>query len=35
MAREKWVLLVVPATTTCTADVSREGVDNLESGMKC
>jgi len=26
---------VVTNTATCTADVSREGVDNLESGMQC
>ena len=35
MAREKWGLLAVPNTTTCTADVSRESVDDLESGMQC
>jgi len=35
MAREKWGLLVVPNTATCTADVSREGVDDLESRMQC
>ena len=34
MAREKWGLLVVPNTATCTADVSRESVDDLESGMQ-
>ena len=28
-------LLAVPYTATCTADVSREGVDDLESGMQC
>ena len=33
MAREKWGLLVVPNTATCTADVSRESVDDLESRM--
>jgi len=35
MAREKWGLLAVPNTATCTADVSRESVDDLESGMQC
>ena len=35
MAREKWGLLAVPNTVTCTADVSRESVDDLESGMQC
>ena len=34
MAREKWGLLAVPNTATCTADVSRESVDDLESGMQ-
>jgi len=34
-AREKWGLLAVPNTATCTADVSRESVDDLESGMQC
>jgi len=33
MAREKWELLAVPNTATCTADVSRERVDDLESGI--
>ena len=33
MAREKCGLLAVPNTATCTADVSRESVDDLESGM--
>jgi len=28
-------LLAVPNTATCTADVSRESVDDLESGMQC
>ena len=27
-------LLAVPNTATCTADVSRESVDDLESGMQ-
>jgi len=35
MAREKWGLLAVPNTANCTADVSRESVDDLESGMQC
>jgi len=35
MAREKWGLLAVPNTATCTADVSRESVYDLESGMQC
>ena len=35
MAREKWGLFAVPNTATCTADVSRESVDDLESGMQC
>jgi len=35
MARKKWRLLAVPNTATCTADVSRESVDDLESGMQC
>jgi len=35
MAREKWGLLEVPNTATCTADVSRESVNDLESGMQC
>jgi len=34
MAREKWGLLAVPNIATCTA-VSRESVDDLESGMQC
>jgi len=33
MARGKWGLLAVQNTATCTADVSRESVDELESGM--
>jgi len=28
-------LLAVPNTETCTANVSRESVDDLESGMQC
>ena len=35
MAREKWGLLAVPNTATRTADVSRESVDDLQSGMQC
>ena len=35
MAREKWGLLAVPNTATCTADVSRGSVDDLESGIQC
>jgi len=35
MAREKLGLLAVPNTATCTVDVSRENVDDLESGMQC
>ena len=35
MAREKWGLLAVPNTATCTADVSRESVGDLGSGMQC
>jgi len=35
MAKEKWGLIAVPNTATYTADVSRESVDDLESGMQC
>ena len=35
MAREKWGPLAVPNTATFTADVSRESVDDLESGTQC
>ena len=35
MAREKLGLLAVPNTATCTAEVSRESVDDLECGMQC
>ena len=35
MVREKWGFLAVPNTATCTADVSRETVNDLESGMQC
>ena len=33
MTREKWGLLAVPNTATCTVDVSRESVDDL--GVEC
>ena len=33
--QRKWGLLAVPNTVTCTADVSRESVDDLESGVQC
>ena len=33
-AREKWGLLAVPNTATCTADTS-ESDNDLESGMQC
>ena len=33
--QKKWGLLAVPNTATCTADVSRESVDDLESGIQC
>ena len=35
MAWEKWGLLAVPNTATCTADALRDSVDDLESGMQC
>ena len=35
MAREMWGLLAVPNTATCTADVSRERVNVLETGLQC
>ena len=35
MAREKWGLLAVPNNATYTADVSRESVNVLETGMQC
>jgi len=35
MTREKWGLLAVPNTATCTADVSCKSVDDLESGLQC
>jgi len=35
MAREKWELLAVLNTATCTADTSRDGYNVLDSGMQC
>jgi len=35
MAREKWGILAVPNTATCTAVMSLESVDDLESGIQC
>ena len=35
MAREKWGLLAVPNTATCTADTSRDNASGLERGMQC
>jgi len=35
MAREKWGLLAVPNTATCTADTSRDNASDLERGMQC
>ena len=35
MAREKWGLLAVPNTATCTADTSRDNSNVLDSGMQC
>ena len=35
MAREKWGLLAVPNTATCTADMSRDNASSLERGMQC
>jgi len=34
MAREKWGLLAVPNTATCTADTSRDSANVLDSGMQ-
>ena len=34
MARGKWGLLAVPNTATCTADVSRDSANVLETGMQ-
>ena len=35
MAREKWGLLAVPNTATCTADTSRDNASGLDRGMQC
>jgi len=35
MAREKWGLLAVPNTATCTADASHDNANVLETGMHC
>ena len=35
MAREKWGLLAVPNTATCTADTSRDNASGLERRMQC
>ena len=35
MAREKWGLLAVPNTATCTADTSRDSANDLDGGMQC
>ena len=35
MAGEKWGLLAVPNTKTCTADTSRDSANDLEGGMQC
>jgi len=35
MSREKWGLLAVPNTATCTADASCESANVLETGMQC
>ena len=35
MAREKWGLLAVPNTATCTADTSCDNANVLDSGMQC
>jgi len=34
MAREKWRLLAVPYTATCTADASCDSANVLETGMQ-
>ena len=33
--QRKWGLLAVPNTAICTADVSRDSANGLESGMQC
>ena len=35
MVREKWALLAVPNTATCTADTSPDIANVLDSGMQC
>jgi len=35
MASEKWGLLAVPNTATCTADTSCDNANVLDSGMQC
>jgi len=35
MAREKWGLLAVPNTATCTAHASRDSAYVLEIRMQC
>jgi len=35
MAREKWGILAVPNTATCTVDTSRDSANVLERGMQC
>ena len=35
MVREKWGLLAVPNTATCTPDTSRDSANVLDSGMQC
>jgi len=34
MAREKWGLLAVPNTATCTADTSRDSANVLDNGTQ-
>jgi len=34
MAREEWGLLAVPNTATCTAHMSRDSANVLDSGMQ-
>ena len=35
MVWKTWGLFAVPNTATCTADASRDSVDDLESGLQC
>ena len=35
MAREKWGLLAVPNTATCTVYTSRDSANVLDNGMQC